>query len=491
MAVLRWGAATDTGQVRKENEDAFLARPTVFVVADGMGGHLAGEVASAMAVETFDERIATEDGHDGRHPETADAIIAAVREANLAIFQASRTDAAHRGMGTTVTALAVLTTAGGERLALANVGDSRAYAMRKGRLVQLSVDHSYVQELIATGQLTSDEARLHPNRNIVTRALGIEPDIEIDAWTLPVVRGDRFLLCSDGLVDEVVDDTIAELLGGIDDPQEAADQLVATANRHGGRDNITVIVIDVIEGDDPPDEELDIALEPHWAEGVEEAHWANDDETVEVDPDGEIVDDEDLQRADATRTMELPLAAGAARGGAATTAVNGNGTVSPPAAATVAAATPADRPAADRRERPPSRFNLKTVAFLTAVLAVFVAAFTMTAAYARSGYFVGFRGEDVVVYKGHPGGVLWFDPTVRVVTQRTRDDLPADRQEAIAANPEFDSIDAAVNYVSGLPTAEATDDTSTTDVSPTTAATATTANPQTSIASPPTTRARP
>ncbi len=214
---------------------------------------------------------------------TADTIIAAVREANLAIYEASRAEAAHRGMGTTVTALAVLTTADGERLALANVGDSSAYALRKGRLVQLSVDHSYVQELIATGQLTADEARRHPNRNIVTRALGIEPDIEIDAWTLPLVRGDRFLLCSDGLVDEVVDDTIGELLGGIDDPQEAADQLVATANRHGGRDNITVIVIDVVDGDEPPDEELDIALEPHWAEGVEEAHWANDDETIEGD----------------------------------------------------------------------------------------------------------------------------------------------------------------------------------------------------------------
>jgi protein phosphatase len=484
MAVLRWGAATDTGQVRKENEDAFLARPTVFVVADGMGGHLAGEVASAMAVETFGERIADETG------DTPDAIIAAVREANLAIFQASRADAAHRGMGTTVTALAVLSTADGERLALANVGDSRAYAMRSGRLVQLSVDHSYVQELIATGQLTSDEARLHPNRNIVTRALGIEPDIEIDAWTLPLVRGDRFLLCSDGLVDEVVDDTISELLAGIDDPQEAADQLVATANRHGGRDNITVIVVDVVEGDPPPDDELDIALEPHWAEGVEEAHWANDDETIEVGSDG-LVDDDDLQRADATRTMELPLAGAA---GAAT--VNGNGAVAPPANAapgpTATNASDAGRPAP--RERRPSRFNLKTVAFLTAVLAVFIAAFAMTAAYARSGYFVGFRGDDVVVYKGHPGGVLWFDPTVRVVTQRTRDDLPVDRQEAIAANPEFDSIDAAVNYVSGLPAADATDATSTTDAVATTTpspAASTTANPRTSTASPPTTRATP
>jgi hypothetical protein len=376
------------------------------------------------------------------------------------------------------------------------VGDSRAYALRKGRLVQLSVDHSYVQELIATGQLTSDEARLHPNRNIVTRALGIEPDIEIDAWTLPLVRGDRFLLCSDGLVDEVVDDTIAELLAGIDDPQEAADQLVATANRHGGRDNITVIVVDVVEGDDPPDEELDIALEPHWAEGIEEAHWANDDETVEVDSDDDLVDDDDLQRADATRTMELPLAKGT---------VNGNGRTATPAA--TLAASPAGDPGtavgegAGAGARPavsegrPARFNLKTVAFLTAVIAVFVAAFAMTAAYARSGYFVGFRGDDVVVYRGHPGGVLWFDPTVRVVTQRTRDDLPADRQEAIAANPEFDSIDAAVNYVDGLPAADA-DATTTTDATATTsaattAASSTTARPQTAIASPPTTRATP
>ena len=161
-----------------------------------------------------------------------------------------------------------------------NVGDSRAYVLRDGRLQQLSIDHSYVQELITSGQLDADEARSHPHRNIVTRALGIDRTVQIDVWTLPLVTADRFLLCSDGLVDEVLDETIAELLASIDDPQRAAEQLVATANRHGGRDNTTVVVVDVVAGGIAPDEELDVALVPHWADGEGEVErWADETPT--------------------------------------------------------------------------------------------------------------------------------------------------------------------------------------------------------------------
>jgi len=264
---LAWGAATDTGQVRTENEDDFVAEAMVFGVADGMGGHQAGEVASRIAAGTLRDRL----GDGATH---IDVVVASVVEANAAIFQAAHSNTEQRGMGTTLTALVVLraddTSPG--RLALVNVGDSRTYVYRNNHLRRATVDHSYVQELVATGHITEAEARTHPRRNIVTRALGIEPTVRVDTWVLPMVRGDRFVLCSDGLVDEVPDHEIAAIVGGVPEPQRAADELVAMANRHGGRDNITVIVVDVLDGIDPPaaDADLDTAL--HAGVG-----WAGDD----------------------------------------------------------------------------------------------------------------------------------------------------------------------------------------------------------------------
>ena len=167
-----------------------------------------------------------------------------------------------------------------EQLALVNVGDSRTYLLRHGRLRRVTVDHSYVQELVATGHITDDEARTHPRRNIVTRALGIDPAVRVDAWTLPLVRGDRFLLCSDGLVDEVRDDEIVAVLDTVTDPQAAADELVALANRQGGRDNISVIVVDVVDGAEAPDPETELDLEPAWEDTDGASTWAVDE------PDG-------------------------------------------------------------------------------------------------------------------------------------------------------------------------------------------------------------
>jgi hypothetical protein len=181
-------------------------------------------------------------------------------------------------MGTTLTALAVLTTPdAAPRFALLNVGDSRTYVLRNGRLRRVSIDHSYVQELVSTGHITELEARNHPRRNIVTRALGIEPTVRVDTWVLPLVKGDRYLLCSDGLVDEVEDGEIAALLHEFSDPQAAAESLVARANDNGGRDNTTVLVVDVLEGDEPALDTVDIEVDPTWAE---EQH----DRLIDADP---------------------------------------------------------------------------------------------------------------------------------------------------------------------------------------------------------------
>ena len=254
------GAVSDVGRVRTGNEDAFIAEQSVFGVADGMGGHQAGEVASAIAVQMLRDRLAG----GAASIELAEA---AVVEANTAIFNGARDNAEQRGMGTTLTAMIVL--ADGDpirQFVLLNVGDSRTYRVRGGQLRRITVDHSYVQELVATGHITEVEARTHPRRNIVTRALGIESTVRVDSWVLPFVEGDRYLLCSDGLVDEVADTEIAQIVATHNDAQDAAQALVDAANEHGGRDNVTVVVIDVLDGDVSPDDTADLDRDLVWSD---------------------------------------------------------------------------------------------------------------------------------------------------------------------------------------------------------------------------------
>ncbi len=238
---LAWGASSHVGMVRQQNEDAFVAESNVFAVADGMGGHNAGEVASALAVEGL--RRAAAAGFSA-----AEGLIAAINTTNATIHEASGGLSEQRGMGTTLTALVPLPATDGEpqRVVVANVGDSRIYLWRGNELKQVSADHSYVQELLSEGLITAAEARIHPRRNIVTRALGIEGDVNADSWVLPMVVGDRYVLCSDGLVDEVEDAEIAAILRASTNPQVAADHLVQVANNHGGRDNTTVVVVDIL-----------------------------------------------------------------------------------------------------------------------------------------------------------------------------------------------------------------------------------------------------
>ncbi len=257
---IRWGALSDTGSLRVQNEDAMLAQEGLFVVADGMGGHNAGEVASAMAIKIL--RSAQAKGiTDAKDLNTA------IKEVNEQIFNAATDNSDQRGMGTTITALVITPTNkqtenSDKSATVANIGDSRTYLLRGGEFRQVSVDHSYVQELVSEGLITREEARTHIRRNIVTRALGIEPTVGVDTWTLPLIVGDRYVLCSDGLVDEVSDDEIEACLKINSDPQETAVELVAMANRNGGRDNITVIVVDVMADDKAPSSEDSDSTKP-------------------------------------------------------------------------------------------------------------------------------------------------------------------------------------------------------------------------------------
>jgi PPM family protein phosphatase len=240
---------TDTGRQRRENEDSAYVRAPVFVVADGMGGAQAGEVASQIAVETFEQGLP-----DGGTPE--ERLADRVREANHRIYDRSRAELGREGMGTTLTAAYL----DASQLALAHVGDSRAYLFRDGQLTRLTQDHSLVDELVRQGKLTEEQAAEHPQRSIITRALGPEPDVEVDTFTYPVQAGDVLLLCSDGLTSMITEERIAEILRSAPNLEEAGARLIDEANEAGGRDNITVVLSRLEEvADGQPDQPTIVA----------------------------------------------------------------------------------------------------------------------------------------------------------------------------------------------------------------------------------------
>lgn len=239
---LRAAGYTDVGLVRSSNEDAYLIAEPLFAVADGMGGHQAGEVAAGTTIETLREfagAIANDD-------DPGSALVETARAANRAVYEKASEDPSLLRMGTTLTAAI----ARDGRLCIAHVGDSRAYLFRDGNLRQLTQDHTLVAEYVRHGRMTEEEAKVHPNRSIITRALGVEPDIPVDTVTLGIRPGDRILLCSDGLYSMVPDEFIASILASVEDTAAAAKQLVEAANSAGGEDNTTVVVIDV-EPDGP------------------------------------------------------------------------------------------------------------------------------------------------------------------------------------------------------------------------------------------------
>lgn len=225
-------ARTDVGMVREQNEDAFYIGDNVFAVADGMGGHDAGEVASGIAV-----RILRENKFNGADPEGW--LRAVISEINAEIFRQASINPGYAGMGTTLTVLIIE----GNRAYLGHVGDSRAYLLRDGMLRQLTDDHSVVGELLKRGVLTREEARFHPQRNIITRALGTFPQVDIDISSLDTRVGDRVLLCTDGLTSAVSDQELADILLSTHDPNQACNTLIDEANKRGGYDNTTVVVV--------------------------------------------------------------------------------------------------------------------------------------------------------------------------------------------------------------------------------------------------------
>lgn len=253
---IRVGVATDIGKVREGNEDAYLIVAPLYAVADGMGGHRGGEVASSLALETVQRLFERQEGT------LADQVV----RANRAVYDRSQTDRSVSGMGTTLTAALI----DGNEVHLAHVGDSRAYLLRDARLTQLTEDHTLVHRMVVEGEITPEEAETHPHRSILTRALGVDETVQVDEDDVQVESGDRLLLCTDGLTGMVPEGQIQEIMLDAADPQEVVDRLVKVANRAGGIDNITAVVLDFTEdGVAPGATEGSAIPRPHTVERPE------------------------------------------------------------------------------------------------------------------------------------------------------------------------------------------------------------------------------
>jgi PPM family protein phosphatase len=239
VAVGRYAVASDTGRRRRRNEDNYVVAPPLFAVADGMGGAQAGEVASSLAASALEEGSTELHGHE--------RVTALIEEANRRIFARASTDPTASGMGTTMTVALVE----GMSVVIGHVGDSRAYLVRGDSMEQLTEDHSLVNELVKSGKLSEEEAQIHPQRSVITRAVGTDPDVDVDTFTIEAADGDVFLLCSDGLTDMVEDVDILEIVdANRDDLEQAVRSLVQNANKEGGEDNITAVAFRISASDE-------------------------------------------------------------------------------------------------------------------------------------------------------------------------------------------------------------------------------------------------
>ncbi|MCU1493957.1 MAG: serine/threonine protein phosphatase [Acidimicrobiaceae bacterium] len=345
-------------------------------VADGMGGHVGGEIAARVAIDTLRRSFAED--------RTAQGLVAATMQANRAVFDQSEREPNLRGMGTTLTAAALVRAGKAERLVLSNVGDSRAYLLQDGRLAQLTEDHSLVEEMVRNGELSPAEAAVHPHRHILTRALGIDRSVNVDSWELEPTTDARLLLCSDGLTNECSDEEIASVLTSSPDPADAAKKLVALALDHGGSDNVTVVVVDLDKTAPSP---ADMASSGRRS-----------------------------------KTSGSAPSTGTARGVTAASAATAGLTV-PMRAQSATTARRAQRDTRTRRQpvvapdRTPRRradrvLSLRVIVFVVLFVGVLGGAAGAVGWYVKASYFVGIDHGYVAVFEGRPGGFLWFKPAV-------------------------------------------------------------------------------
>jgi serine/threonine protein phosphatase PrpC len=409
--VLQWSGATDVGRVRSNNQDRYFADPDngIWVVADGMGGHQGGETASLTACESLSQTFT----RDAQGHATADGLVGAIQVANRAVHDKGNDDPDLTGMGTTVVALAVVDDDNGDEVfAIANVGDSRAYRFSDGVFEQLTEDHSLVAEMVREGSLTPEDAATHPQRNILTRVLGVYDEVPVDVLTVIPHPGDRFVLCSDGLFNEVSDDGITAVLRRLVDPSEAADELVRLAVHAGGRDNVTVVVVDVIDdGDRAAQASQALAEDPR--------------ETASMSAYGGGAYATDTLAEESAATSRVRRARHRRRD--------------------------RDQPGEAKHSAPkPRRLTWRVLLFVLLLLALVAGVFATIQWYATSAYFVTFEGDEVAIFQGRPGGVAWIDPELKETSELTRDELPDDVILTLDDGKEEETLAGARQFVARL-----------------------------------------
>ncbi len=415
------GAATHVGAIRDINQDRMLLTGTIAAVADGMGGHAGGEKAAALAIGELS---------GVRGTISPDRFHRVVASANRRIFETSA-DPNLRGMGTTIVAAVV--DAEADQLNIVNVGDSRAYRLRDGQLEQLTIDHSLVEDLVREGRLSPEEALTHPQRNIVTRALGINPEIEIDMFVVDAQADDRFLLCSDGLFNEVDDAGIIEILQRVDSSEDAAAELVETAVQMGGRDNVTVVVIDIFDA------------EAEEAAARAQASFEVADDGVEsLGPDTIVMKPVQLDAEASSAAPPPDVASSDSSLPPAPTA----GDLVEPDEANPGGPNPDNADADDKKRRwLPFRTS---ILLMLSVIGVVGFGASGSAWYARSAYYADDVDGQVVIFRGRPGGVLWFEPVTVENTQIAVGSLDGASQELLGNRTQWRSLDDARTFVRNL-----------------------------------------
>lgn len=379
-----WGASTNVGNIRTQNQDYFGISNTFIAVADGMGGHNGGEVASETAIKELlqKQRFNT-------IKEVADQVILANRavnvraQENLNLF----------GMGTTLCALTYLEfPADLSKLVVVNVGDSRVYVLAEGKLQQITQDHSLVEEMYREGKITKIEAENHPRRNVITRSLGTNANVEVDCWEITARKGDRYLLCTDGLTNEVTDEAIFEILQTCKDPQKASEALIETAVNAEGLDNVTAVVVDIKEGEDQS-RPIQISNTPATYGDL-------------------FLDSESQEPKKLYKITTPPIWKG-------------------------------------------NPIPSQLLKFLIGLTIAVIAIGSLVGYYAREGFFIAFESDNdtkitesqVVIYKGTKGGVLWFEPTIEKRTALLGLDLNDRKLDEISEGVSFDTFHEAQAYI--------------------------------------------
>lgn len=438
--------ASDTGRIRKNNQDSYLANGAVFAVADGMGGHVGGEIASKLAIDVFTEAYS--------ESQSSQSIVEVVQKANAAILSRASKEPKLAGMGTTLCLLSVSENDNRYQLHLVNVGDSRGYLFRNGELYQLTDDHTLVSEMLKSGDISRDQAGNHRAKHILTRALGVDPDVEVDHWKIEPKQNDLYLLCSDGLTNEMTDPEIGQVLSKREPAEKMARELVEGALSNGGSDNVTCIVVQVDSVTPPPptlpggdkSRIVELPSQTKMRERLQNATHSVGADLAERD---RFIAASQIQREREEEAKEQRTRDNSAKYGGGAVRVNPVITSATTRSSELSAIlVPLPKRATERKFRLGS--VLRSLMFLLILAVVIVVGVSAVGIYANHSYFVSLDKSKVAIYRGRPGGLLWYDPTLVQQTQLSANQVAPYHLSDLQKGVIEPSLTAASAYVNRL-----------------------------------------